>query len=104
MANTALHPKLEDRLAELGAHIGTLKEKLAATQGLERLERAAEIVELEQRHRLLQERLYQLNNEGEGLPQNVEAEVMMMTTDLADALDDLMLWIDASYLRAHPKP
>jgi predicted nucleic acid-binding Zn-ribbon protein len=89
------HLVLEARLQTLAARIETLKRQLARAKGVERVEELGEIEELESRRKKLTDRLRELDREGPGLRQDLQAELEAMADDLSAAVEDFMIWADS---------
>ena len=95
MMTKHLHPELAQRLRMLEGRITTLKQKLNAGSGSEKVNGSGTLHALEQRHGSLQERVRTLDDEGPGFRQDVKAEIIVMA-------DDLHAMIDSMIVPSHP--
>jgi predicted nucleic acid-binding Zn-ribbon protein len=100
MAKTGEHPILETRLRALAARIESLRQRLAAAKGIERVEEYGAIEELDRRHALLAERLANLEREAPHSRQGATEELNAMADDLSAAVEDLIMGLDAAGGRA----
>ena len=95
MEATGLHPVLEMRLAALATRIAELRLMMSQAKGLEKIEEFGEIEELEQRYKVLEERLRKLNLEGPGFRQDMKAEIEKVADDLTGTIQDFVTWVDS---------
>jgi predicted nucleic acid-binding Zn-ribbon protein len=102
MEEHGLHRSFELRLEALAARIASLRQKMAAAKGPEKLEEHAEIDELERRYKTLAEQLQALNREGSGFRQNVKSELEQAADDLSSAVEDFTSWVDSGYRGQRP--
>lgn len=81
-----------------------MRSKMARAKGLEKVDEVGDIKVLERRYKKLEDRLHELNREGPGFRQNLEAEIEKMADDLAANLEDFALQQVSSELsRDRPK-
>jgi chromosome segregation ATPase len=95
MSNTGQHAILETRLRTLASRIESLKERLGAATGVERIEEVGALKELEGRYAGLADRLRQLERQSPQSRQGAREELEAMADDLTSAMDDLIIGLDA---------
>lgn len=103
MPQEAHHLVLEARLQTLASRIEEMRRKLSQAKGVEGVEEAGAIEELESRHKKLRGRVETLNREGPSVGADVKAELEAMADDLSSAVEDFMIWADSGYA-GHRKP
>jgi outer membrane murein-binding lipoprotein Lpp len=103
MANKGPHDALERRLKELGDRIAGLKNKVGAAG---QRDKAAEMAEIEERHRDLEARLSQLRLDGPGFRNETKAAIARVADELAAAVDHWVRWVDSGFAadRAPARP
>jgi len=94
MHETGQYPGLELRLRSLAERIGELKRKMTRADAVVRIEMMGEVLQLEERERLLELRLGKLNGEGNGVRQRLRAEAEKIADDLAASVQDFILRVD----------
>jgi len=97
MGERSLHPELEARLMALANRIAHLKRSMKEATGLKKVEDFGEIEELEQRYKVLEDRLSRLNREGPGFRQDMKAAIEMVADDLTGAVEEFMMRLDRGY-------
>ena len=94
-----MHQGLELRLEVLANRIGTLKEKMARAEGLQKIEALGDVDRLERRYKDLKGQLDELNREGPGFRHETKNELEKLSYDLSGAVEDFIMWTDSGY---HP--
>jgi predicted nucleic acid-binding Zn-ribbon protein len=94
MNATGKHPGLEMRLRSLSERIGELKRKMNRADSVTRIEMMGEVLQLEQREKVLEAQLRKLDGEGPGLRQNLKAEFDKIADDLAASVQDFIIRLD----------
>lgn len=97
MTENGLHPGLEARLTALGERIASARIKMAQASGAAKIEAFGEVQDLENRHKLLSDRLDALNREGPGFRQNVKAEWEKLADDLTGSIENFTIWVDSGF-------
>lgn len=95
MEERSLHPELEARLTALANRIAHLRETMNKATGIEKIEDFGEIEELDQRYKVLEDRLSRLNREGPGFRQDMKAAIEMVADDLTGAVEDFMMRLNS---------
>ena len=106
MEQADLRPRLELRLTVLATRIAQLRHKMTHAAGPERIEELGEIDQLQERSKMLEKQLRDLEHQEPGAIPGVKAEIEIMADDLAGTVDDFMMRIDAKFRRdaAEKKP
>lgn len=91
------YPALEMRIKTLGVRIAALQHKLDALSDSQRLQKEAELRDLERRQHTLNERLRHIESENLGIRRSAEAELALLADDIAGAIDGFVFSIDAHY-------
>jgi predicted nucleic acid-binding Zn-ribbon protein len=97
MDEAGLHRGLEMKLTALATRIAKLRQKMSQAKGIEKIEEFGEIEELEQRYKVLDERLRKLNSERPGFRQDMKAEIEKVADDLTGTVADFVTWVDSGY-------
>jgi hypothetical protein len=97
MEQADLRPRLELRLTVLATRIAQLRQKMTHAAGSERIEELGEIDQLQERSKMLEKQLLDLEHQGAGAMPGVKAEIETMADDLAGTVDDFMMRIDAKF-------
>ena len=93
-----LYPELERRRWALARRITKLRIKMDHAPPLERIQAIGEVAQLEMRHARLKLRLQRLNARGTGWRQNIEAGYECLAYDIAVAIQDFVIQLDAGRL------
>lgn len=102
MDEQSLHRGLEQQLEALATRIATLRQKMHAAGGGERVEELGEIEDLQHRYEETVERLRALQSEGPGFRQEAKAELEKIAADLSGNVEDFVSWVDSGGLRRRP--
>jgi hypothetical protein len=99
MPRTGRHPGLEMRADLLATRIVDLRRKMKRDIGVARIDDRMEIEQLERRRRALEQRLTQLDREGDTYFAGFKSAMAQVAFDTAWSLDAFMRRLDANYRR-----
>jgi hypothetical protein len=97
MGKLAYQRTLDLRIKELMRRIILLKARWERTDGVEKFRIFREIERQERRERMLRHRLVELEPQGNGVWQDIKADVRAVLDDLPDAIERWIELLDAGY-------
>ena len=97
MNDAGMYLTLKMRIKTLGVRITVLKTMMNQATDSKKVAKLRELHELERRHEQLKERLHNLNREGPGIRQDVNAELSLLADNIQGGLDSLMFSTEAHY-------
>jgi hypothetical protein len=99
MPRTGLHPGLEIRADLLSARITDLRRKMKRDTGIAQVDDRIEIEQLERRRKTLEQRMAQLDREGDTYFAGLKSAMAQVAFDTACSVDAFMRRLDANYRR-----
>lgn len=85
---------LEQRIKAIKSRIAVLTKDMLTADDCMKVRDSGELVQLRQRQKYLEERVHELKHGSTASPHGFKAEVALMVDDLAEAMDELMSWME----------